>query len=142
MEKYSGELCGHHLSHMIEVDITVNKIHWHQVSSDMICWEGYNIISVAFVLKLHLIMGKYQINPTEGQNTSVSHERQRTTEDLSDLKIHTMARSNMWPWTGSWNRRRIVKKICKIQRVFRLVNRTTSILIFWLRSLYYHQVRC
>ena len=81
---------------------SVNKIYWHQVSSDMTHWEGYNITFTVCMLKLHLIMGKYQIKPTEGQNTSVrvSHETKndwRPVTDLRRLRRHTMV--------GFWNRK-------------------------------------
>lgn len=66
-----GELCRHHLRRMIQVNIISKKTSWHHAPSDMMHWEGHNIISVVSVSKLHeldLIMGKYQIKPIEGQN--------------------------------------------------------------------------
>lgn len=76
-------------------------------------------------------MGKYQMNPTEAQNSSVMKDKEQmgTCHRSKETKeIHDGYKQHV---TRDWvlNQKKDGEKVCKIQRVFRLVNKTTSISI-------------
>lgn len=123
-----------HLSHMIKVNIN-NKTYAHQIFSDMIHWEGHSIISIVSVLKLHLIMGRYQISPIKSHNNSkmvgsgiIDKEQLKNCHRSREKMDKKMCNPGLHP-----KEKKNSKKTCEIQR---LVNRLISILISWLWLLY------